>query len=349
MVYWIVWIFVCVFSIFLDHKELISKVLFFYFFIFLLFFIGLRYQVGGDWDSYLLIYQLHNNLPFKDAIFISDPAYSLLNFVSIKLGFQEIFFVNFICSTLVCLFLYLSFLKLRKYWYCLLIYFPYHILAVSLGYTRQSVAIAISIYSFILLLENKKIAFVFCVLLAALFHSSAIFFIIFLFLNILNENKYLRLIYSYFSFIIIFFVLYLSNKNQLNSYVSSESEISSSGVLMRLSAHIIPVFIYFIYRKFLIEKQLSVYLDYVLYLIFICFILSFSFSTLADRLNLYLVVFDLIVVCSLVDVIKTSNRRLLIYSIVAYYSIFIFIWIYYGNYTIEAWLPYRNYLIEFLF
>ena len=118
---------------------------------------------------------------------------------------------------------------------------------------------------------------------------------------------------------------------------------------MRLSAHIIPVFFYFIYRKFFIEKQLSVYLDYLLFLILICFILSFNFSTLTDRLNLYLVIFDLIVICSLVDVIKSSNLKLLIYSIIVYYSIFIFIWIYYGNYTIEAWLPYKNYLIEFLF
>ncbi|MFH4307975.1 EpsG family protein, partial [Acinetobacter baumannii] len=72
------------------------------------------------------------------------------NFLQIK----DIWFVNLCSSALVCFFLFITFIRLKKYWLCLLIYYPYHILAVSLGYTRQSIAVAILLYAFLKLIQN---------------------------------------------------------------------------------------------------------------------------------------------------------------------------------------------------
>ncbi|MFH3639566.1 EpsG family protein, partial [Acinetobacter baumannii] len=87
--------------------------------------------------------------------------------------------VNLCSSALVCFFLFITFIRLKKYWLCLLIYYPYHILAVSLGYTRQSIAVAILLYAFLKLIQNDRNKFLFFLLLAACFHKTAIIFILF--------------------------------------------------------------------------------------------------------------------------------------------------------------------------
>ena len=38
-------------------------------------FIGLRYNVGGDWDTYQFMYYRAGPLPFANALSIGDPAY----------------------------------------------------------------------------------------------------------------------------------------------------------------------------------------------------------------------------------------------------------------------------------
>ena len=58
--------------------------------------VGFRYQVGGDWESYLDKLQ-SVSYGFYEALFESgDPGYNLINWLSLFYG--GIFFVNFICG-----------------------------------------------------------------------------------------------------------------------------------------------------------------------------------------------------------------------------------------------------------
>src|SRR5688572_8097038 len=62
-------------------------------------FIGLRYQVGGVWHSYWLMYERAQSHAPGTALAISDPAYMALNIAAGRLGLS-VAFVNLACAAL---------------------------------------------------------------------------------------------------------------------------------------------------------------------------------------------------------------------------------------------------------
>ena len=48
--------------------------------------IGLRFEVGGDWNAYQAHYEIVSNMPLLDALQFIDPAHGLLNWLSASLG-----------------------------------------------------------------------------------------------------------------------------------------------------------------------------------------------------------------------------------------------------------------------
>ncbi|EOG9703666.1 EpsG family protein [Acinetobacter baumannii] len=346
-IYILIWFFIVAINFISNYKTYINKIFFLLFFLFLFVFIGLRFKVGGDWDNYLVLYENFKYLNFKEALFFFEPGYSLLNILGNFLQIKDIWFVNLCSSALVCIFLFITFIKLEKYWLCLLIYYPYHILAVSLGYTRQSIAVAILLYAFLKLLQNNKIKFLIFLLIAACFHKTAIIFILFYPLLFIKGKKVLIILYEIFSLILITLILYISSLNESTVYTSEE--LNSSGVFLRLSLHIIPVISYFLLRNKVFKLDKSyLFLDYFVLLIFYCFCLSFLFSTLADRFNLYLIFFDIYVLVAFYHNLLIINRKILIFILTLFFTSFIYIWMLNSVLVAKAWLPYQNYLIDYL-
>ena len=68
-----------------------------------LIFVGLRHEVGGDWDDYLLWYKLIE----VEGIDKFEPGYNLLNKLSAALG-GGIYLVNFISILIIIIFLWKS-------------------------------------------------------------------------------------------------------------------------------------------------------------------------------------------------------------------------------------------------
>ncbi|MCL6695760.1 EpsG family protein [Acinetobacter baumannii] len=346
-IYILIWFFIVAINFISNYKTYINKIFFLLFFLFLFVFIGLRFKVGGDWDNYLVLYENFKYLNFKEALFFFEPGYSLFNILGNFLQIRDIWFVNLCSSALVCIFLFITFIKLEKYWLCLLIYYPYHILAVSLGYTRQSIAVAILLYAFLKLLQNNKIKFLIFLLIAVCFHKTAIIFILFYPLLFIKGKKVLIILYEIFSLILITLILYISSLNESTVYTSEE--LNSSGVFLRLSLHIIPVISYFLLRNKVFKLDKSyLFLDYFVLLIFYCFCLSFLFSTLADRFNLYLIFFDIYVLVAFYHNLLIINRKILIFILTLFFTSFIYIWMLNSVLVAIAWLPYQNYLIDYL-
>lgn len=346
-IYFIIWFFIAISNFLFSYKTYFGKLIFLLIFLFLFLFVGLRFEVGGDWESYQILYEEYRDQDFLKALLFLEPGYSILNILSQYLNIKDTILVNSLSALMVFSFLYVCFTKMRYYWLCLLIYYPYHILVVSLGYTRQSIAVAILIYAFILLLENKKYNYIFFVLLAACFHKTAIIFILFYPLYFLKEKRYLLIIYQILSFILITGVLYLSSINENSIYTSNEV-VTSSGVFMRLSMHIIPLVCYFLFRGKVFKND-HVVLDYFVLLIFYCFGLSFVFSTLADRFNLYLIFFDLYVLVRMFDFWHGINRKIFLFPLFLFYTIFIVIWLMNSDFVKLAWIPYQNYITNYFF
>src|SRR4051812_5066404 len=62
-------------------------------------FIGLRREIAGDWDNYLLMFQRAQSYSLIDAVTVGDPAYMLLNRWVAGLGFG-IAIVNLVCAAI---------------------------------------------------------------------------------------------------------------------------------------------------------------------------------------------------------------------------------------------------------
>ncbi|MER8210939.1 EpsG family protein [Acinetobacter baumannii] len=347
--YFFIWFVIVIANLFVTYKTYIGKIFFIFLMLFLCGFIGLRYEIGGDWYNYQAIYELFFGEKFTAALGIAEPGYSLLNILGVYFEFKDTLLVNLLSSFIIISFLYLTFIKLKYYWQCLLVYYPCHILTLSLGYTRQSIAVAIITYSFIKLFENKKISFIFYVILASMFHRTAILLLIFYPLQLLMNRRNISILYQFFSLFLITALLYISSLYDSNIYTSNDSEISSSGVFMRIALHIIPLLCYFSFRKKIFlnnnERQL---LDYFVMLVIYCLFLAFAYSTLVDRFNFYLIFFDLFVIVSTYKYLNPKSRVLFISVLVMFYTIFILTWLLNSRFVLLAWTPYQNYLTDYL-
>ena len=346
MIYYSVFFIIFLFSMIEIENKNLAKIFYIPFIFFLLFFIGFRYEVGGDWGNYLDMYNSFKELSLNyESILKSDIGYSLLNIFSAYLGFEDTIFINFISALLVCIFLSLTFSKLKMPWVAMLLYYPFHVLIVSLGYTRQSIAAAIMLYAFTFLLSSDRRKFLLYSILAVLFHKSAMFCLIFIPLSFIGEKRYHLFLYNAFSLFTIFSIVYYVYHFSEWLY-SSSGELQSNGTIVRFSSHFIPIILYFGYRN-IFTKEHSKIMDYFLVLIVVLFICSFFASTLSDRLNIYLVFFDLFVVIQIFYNSKFTDKFLLLILFFIFFYVYIYVWLSYGEWSIKAWLPYNNYIMSY--
>ncbi|MBP5993157.1 MAG: EpsG family protein, partial [Acinetobacter sp.] len=242
--------------------------------------------------------------------------------------------------------------KFKYFFVPLVVAYTYFIVVVSMNYVRQSVSISLIFLGIAFLLNKNNIKFIICLFLASLFHKTAAVFVVLLPLFYITKiyfSKIVSLIYILFSLIFITFILYLSSISESNIYVS-QGEISSAGAVFRSMFHVVPVFLYIYFRNFF-KKQYSdsiLILDYILLLVVYCFVLSFLFSTLSDRFNLYLIFFDILVYAKLCEKLSLFARNLIFLYLFLFYSVVFYIWFNWGEWAEYGWLPYKNYIYEFL-
>lgn len=350
--YYTIWFLISISSIFYSSKSE-AKVIFLIFLIFLCLMTGLRFEVGADWNNYLEIYSFFKNLNFKESLIITDPSYAVLNYISQKLELSDTILVNFTCALIFYICFYFICKRMLNYWLPLLISFPYLILVVSMGFTRQSVAIALIILAFKYALESKYLKLIFLSFLAISFHKSAIIiFMLYPFFLIprgIFEKKWVFYFYTFFSFLTMSLLVYISSSSGENLYTNQSGEVSSAGAIFRIIIHFLPLFFYFFYYsqlKKLLKEKIHVF-NYLALLIIFTLLLAIPFSTLADRFNLYLIIFDIFVFSVLFTNLNNFNRFIMVGSIIVLNTLMMIIWLNFGAWS-HAWLPYQNYITNYL-
>lgn len=140
-------------------------------------FVGLRHEVGGDWPHYLnyLVLAREGAARFPDWQFF-EFGYTSLNLLVSRLG-GSIHWVNLVCAVLFCAGLVVFCWQWPRPWLALSVAMPYLIVVVSMGYTRQSVGIALLLLALALSWRTGwawRAGSVAVVGLAALFHKTAL-------------------------------------------------------------------------------------------------------------------------------------------------------------------------------
>jgi len=312
-------------------------------FLTLLIFIGLRYEVGGDWFSYLFYYEVTNDKPLKDILLLSDSGYMFINWFCSSVGLG-IYGVNFISSFIFLFGLFLFIERLKLPYLAYFIAFPYLITIIAMGYTRQSIAIALLMIAYVMYSENKFYKTILFILLASLFHKTAIFGIV---VFLADKRTLFKPIYLISGLLVSFFIFKLMQSKfdtMYNVYIGRNA--FSGGAIPRLALNAISGITYLLfYKRFkqLGNENQNIWLFLSIVTIASFFLIPFS-STVADRLSLYLLPLQLVIWSRFPYLFNNITTKVFIYlGIVFIYTSYFFVWLFFANHR-DAWLPYQNFL-----
>jgi len=304
--------------------------------------IGFRYEVGGDWGSYVRYFEVSRGLSLADLLTLGDPGYWALNMLSNWLGWG-VTGVNLLSGLIFAIGLVIFCRSLPRSWLALSCAMPYLVTVVSMGYTRQSVALGLAMIGLTMLAKNRLLAFTMWILLGALFHKTAVLLIPIAGFT-LSQNRFLSMAIAASATLIGYFILLQdSAANLINNY--TDEKIESTGALIRIIMNVVPGALFLIYRNKIrlaeSEKKLWVLLSSLSIAVFFAYFPT-SLSTALDRMSLYLIPLQMFVFSHIPDVLGVQGRRnqVIAAGIILYYALVLFIWLNFARNS-GYWLPYQ--------
>jgi len=357
IVYWLMFL-IPVFALYSPIRVDVAyrKIFFVFFGLLFVILIGLRHEVGGDWIPYIEIFdEVVRVASFdNDKLFIvainNDFGYVMLNYYVNILG-GSIYLVNLICALI---FVYgvwrFAFLQSNP-WLVLIISIPFLTHIVAMGYTRQSVAVGFIFAAIANLQQQKNFWFWIHIFLAAIFYKIAAIFILLGILQSKSIGNVIKIIILLLSSVLIYILLQSKLGTFYNSYIAlSETGAQfmvSHGAIPRVLMNVIPAIILFLYLKSLqIDENIKRLFILMSLAILITFPLVFWRSTPIDRMHIFLIPVQLLVLSRLPFLVKDMYlKQTLVLGVVISYAFVLLVWFNFSN-TLHAWIPYDNLLIQ---
>ncbi len=307
--------------------------------------IGLRFEVGADWNVYLGYLYLVQNLSLAEVLQGKDPGYQLLNWISAYMGW-DIYGVNLIGGTIFSIGLATFCRSLPRPWLALSVAVPYAVIVVAMGYSRQGIALGLSMLALVALGRRETYLFVFWVVLGATFHISAIILLPIAALAA-TRNRYWTALWVG---LVAFGAYLLLLEETVELYVTrygAETIIQSQGTMIRLLMNAVPAAILLLWqRRFEFTKAEALLWRWfaIISLALLGLFLVSPSSTAVDRVALYMLPLQLVVFAHLPDVFGRKGQRNedLTAAVLIYYVAVQFVWLNYASNAV-AWLPYRFY------
>ena len=332
-------------------KGALPKLQWFLYGAFLIFIIGLRHEVGGDWLNYIKNYEGLEGISFSDALrepmVVQDLGFGVLHWFSLNY-FNGIYTTNVVCAAIFVAGLVRVCKNMPIPWLALAVSIPYLVIVVATGYTRQAAAIGFIMWGLIDLMNGKQFKFYVMVMFGVLFHKTALFMLPvgFLYVNSITNLK--NIIFFLFFFVLAFVGFMAEHISRLiYFYVEDTYGMESSGAVIRVAMNVASALVFLYFRKVWAER----YSDARLWVIFsltslVMFSLAFVVSTVVDRMALYFIPMQIIILSRApLFITNTYNRTIFILSILLLYIGALFVWLNFGQFS-SNWLPYKNILFH---
>ena len=286
-------------------------------------FMGFRYDVGWDYrwyfefaeQNYLLkesIFATLKNLSGNDINLFQYLRLEILNKLIYKIVWllespQVVFLIY---SALLIFFLKKGLEEQRKNsifpWLCFLgiplFFFNF------LSLMRQAVAVAIIFYSYKFIIKRKILKFLLCVILASLFHKTALFFIItYYFYGIKIKLKYLTLIMisSFFSLDFLKLILKLPLFSSYRVYI--DTAIGGGGGILYWGIASLGILLLGIYHKLIKINKQNIFLININLIGIYMYISLFKLGHLGPRMAIYFLIYLLYIVDDIILVFKQKK------------------------------------------
>lgn len=311
--------------------------------------IGFRYEVGGDWISYVWYLDRAQELTLWEVFKDRDPGYVLLNWIAAQ-TVNEVWTVNLFCG-LIFAYGLVSFARVQpRPWLALVVAVPYLIMVVAMGYSRQAVAIGLVMRGLASLERNRSaIKFVVWVALAASFHKTAMMLVPLAALSSGRGRLWTAAWVLGATVLLYFLFLDDSVDSLVKGYL--ESGYQSQGAAIRVFMNAVPAAIFLLLRRrFSLDpgaRRLWTNMALVA-LSFIVFLVVSPSSTAVDRMALYMIPLQLFVLSRLPDAFPHFGRGInpVALAVIAYSAAAQFVWLNFAAHA-QYWLPYRFFPIEF--
>jgi len=272
----------------------------------------------------------------------SDPAYKVLNWLSARIG-GGIWFVNTFGAVLFSWGLIAFCRQQPRPWLALAVAMPYLVTVVAMGYTRQGIAIGLSMLALVALKDQRMYRYFFFMALAALFHKTAIILVPLVAFSSAS-NRWWR----YALTVIILASLYVlliqdSTDYFVQGYI--EAEYGSQGAAIRVAMNALPALLFLLFeRRFGLPPGERAFWRIMALggLAFVVLLAVSPSSTAVDRLALYWIPLQLYVFSRLPDALGRpgGGNFLWVLAIVCYYALIMAVWLLFATHA-QYWLPYQ--------
>ncbi len=310
------------------------------------FLIGLRFEVGGDWGSYLNHFESIVGTSLVETLSEYDPGYALLEWLFATLGWG-IYGVNIACGALVMTGVYQFCRQQSQPWLALTVAVPYLIVVVAMGYTRQSAALGLELIALVALANGHLVRYATWILLALTFHKTAVVLLPLALVATSYENVWTKRILLAATFLAMAFLggwATFTDESQklVTNYI--EAEMISEGANIRVAMNALPAAIFLVFAKRLapdeVERRTWVLLSL---LSLACIPLLEVASTATDRIALYLIPIQLFVYSRIGAAFNSDSSRLLANRVIVVgYAIVLFVLLNYATMVSVYWVPYQN-------
>jgi len=212
--------------------------------------IGFRFHVGMDWNNYLFIYEWEKHESFTTRLFGREPGYGLLSWVAANIG-GGIIFINAVAGLVFCWGFFGVARRCPEPWLAIAIATPLLAVVFGMSGARQSIACGVIFHLFANWERRNSLARIGLVLLASMFHFSAVFVLGFVALAS-NAPSIVKVATTVVMVLIVFVVIRFAPQSMeaySRLYVGMQSKLSAPGAVVQVGAIAAAGAAYLLYRR----------------------------------------------------------------------------------------------------
>lgn len=269
-----------------------------------------RYDIGYDYHTY---YSLVEDKNMELIEFLFSPFSAYLAYIAVYFDSPHLIFILFGIPTFVLILCGIS--KNSKNYSLSVFIFICLFLINFLSVIRQALAVALCFYAYRYIVERKLFKYVCFVVIAALFHSSALIVLPFFWLDKIKFRALFVLSILFFGLKSILFNLFL----ELDLYTSYLSE---DGVIPQGGSFILYFYILlFVFCILICSRNKPDNVTYFLKIIFLGITFALMFGPhLGERISLYFYIYYVLLIPSILNSEKYAYRK---YFTKLFYFLFI--------------------------
>ena len=308
--------------------------------------IGLRWEIGPDWDAYLEIYGYTKPYSLAASVAHPDAGYFTLMWV-LHQAAAPFWVLNLVCGVVLVAGLTAFASRQPNPWLAFLVAFPYLVIVVGMSGNRQSIALGLMFFALNAFERERLVRFALLLLVAAIFHGSVLLLLPFCLMSHTRNNLQSAALLAIAGILGV----YLSRDAfsvYARRYVSVK--IQSTGVAYRLAMNAMAALVFLLFRRRFIftEHQARLWRNMSLCtLALIPLLLVLPSSTPLDRFLLYLFPLQFVIL-SRVPAAFSGERQAagqFTLLVIAYAALVQIVFLGFGKFA-YAYLPYRSVIFE---